>query len=139
MLSVILFATKVTLTGSSAILNIPYVEDQNEMAEYYSKADVYVHLSREDSFGKVIIEAMACGTPVVVYDSTACPELVEDGSGYVVDVGNVAEVYDRVLQIKEIGSENFRKACVSKAKKYEKNLLIEQTYEFYEAMIKLDR
>ena len=118
------------------VSSIPYVEDQNELANYYSKADVYVHLSREDSFGKVIIEAMACGTPVVVYDSTACPELVKNGCGYVVDVGNVNEICKRVLQIREIGSEYFKEACVSSAKKFEKNLLIEKTYKFYEVMIK---
>ena len=118
------------------VSSIPYVEDQNELANYYSKADVYVHLSREDSFGKVIIEAMACGTPVVVYDSTACPELVKNGCGYVVDVGNLNEICKRVLQIREIGSEYFKEACVSSAKKFEKNLLIEKTYKFYEAMIK---
>lgn len=118
------------------IVNIPYVQDQNELALYYSNADVYVHLSREDSFGKVIVEAMACGTPVIVYNSTACPELVGCECGFVADVGDLDTVCDSILKIKITGSEKYKNACVSRAKKFEKNFLMEQTYKFYETMIK---
>ena len=78
---------KVVLVGGTSspdcipgtIIHIPYIKSASEMAEIYSFADVYVHLSTEDTFGKVIAEAMACGTPVVVYNSTACPEVVGHG------------------------------------------------------------
>lgn len=118
------------------ILNIPYVQDQNELASYYSSADVYVHLSREDSFGKVIVEAMACGTPVIVYNSTACPELVGRGCGFVADVGDLNAVRDGIIRIMNIGTEKFKNACVSSVKKFDKNLLIKKTYGFYETIIK---
>ena len=118
------------------IINIPYIKDQNELASYYSNADVYVHLSREDSFGKVIVEAMACGTPVIVYNSTACPELVEHECGFVVDVGDLNAICDGIIRIMKIGSEKFKRACVNRAENFEKNFLIEKTYKLYETMIK---
>ncbi len=56
------------------IIHIPYRSSQMELAIAYSLADVYVHLSIQDTFGLVIGEAMACGTIPVTYNSTACSE-----------------------------------------------------------------
>lgn len=56
------------------IIHIPYISSQTELATAYSLADVYVHLSMQDTFGLVIGEAMACGTIPITYNSTACSE-----------------------------------------------------------------
>ena len=57
---------------------IPYGRTNNrtELAELYSAADLFVNPSRQETFGLTTAEAMACGTPAVVYDLTACPEVV---------------------------------------------------------------
>ena len=60
------------------IIHIPYISSQMELAIAYSLADVYVHLSIQDTFGLVIGEAMACGTIPVTYNSTACSETPSD-------------------------------------------------------------
>lgn len=57
------------------IYHIPYTSNSQELAAIYSLAEAYVHFSVEDTFGKVIAEAMACGTPPIVFNSTACPEI----------------------------------------------------------------
>jgi len=57
------------------IVGITRTENQQELAQLYSGADVFVNPSKEETFGLVTAEAMACGTPVVVYDSTACAEI----------------------------------------------------------------
>ncbi|MCR4614110.1 MAG: glycosyltransferase [Bacteroidaceae bacterium] len=57
------------------ILHIPYIEGNEELSTAYSMADSYVHLSVEDTFGKVIAEAMCCGTVPITFDSTACGEI----------------------------------------------------------------
>lgn len=56
------------------IIRIPYTSDTCELAVLYSLADAYIHFSVEDTFGKVIAEAMACETVPIVFNSTACPE-----------------------------------------------------------------
>ena len=91
----------------SNIIHIPYVENTEELAKLYSNADVYVHLSREDTFGKVIAEALSCGTPAIVYNATGCPEIVGEGCGYVVDKGAIEEVKSKILTIKQVGKENY--------------------------------
>src|SRR5216117_2060435 len=50
----------------------------NELAAAYASADVFVFPSTTDTFGNVILEAQACGLPVVVSDSGGPKELVED-------------------------------------------------------------
>lgn len=56
------------------IISLPVIADVDRLAALYSAADLVLNVSHEESFGLVTIEALACGTPVVVYDTTACPE-----------------------------------------------------------------
>jgi putative colanic acid biosynthesis glycosyltransferase len=90
---------------------IPYIHDISTMAEIYSMADVYVHLSVEDTFGKVIAEALSCGTPSIVYNSTACPELIGKGCGFVVEKKNVTAIYAAIQQIKTDGKISYSEKC----------------------------
>lgn len=113
------------------IVCIPYADEPEKLSQIYNKADVYVHLAREDSFGKVIIEAMACGTPVIVYNSTAYPEIVKDGSGYVTEVGNLEQVYCSIQNVKHNGKKYYLDACVQCASKYEKQSIIDATFRHY--------
>lgn len=61
------------------------VRDPVKLSEYYSMADVFLNPSVQETFGKTTAEAMSCGTPVIVYNTTACTELVGPGCGEVVD------------------------------------------------------
>ena len=47
---------------------------QQKLIEFYSASDVFFNPSVEETFGLVTAEAIACGTPAVVMDATACPE-----------------------------------------------------------------
>jgi glycosyltransferase involved in cell wall biosynthesis len=61
-----------------------------ELAHYYQQADVFVFPSRWDTFGLVMIEAMACGTPVAAYPVQGPIDVVEQ---------NVTGVMDESLEI----------------------------------------
>ena len=93
------------------IIHIPYLESKEKLAEAYSFADVYVHLSTEDTFGKVIAEAMSCGTPAIVYNSTACPEIVGEECGYIVEKRNLMEVYEKLKKIQCVGKSFYSLTC----------------------------
>lgn len=56
------------------IIHIPYINGSSELAVAYTMAEAYIHLSVEDTFGKVIAEAMTCGTIPITFNSTACGE-----------------------------------------------------------------
>lgn len=95
----------------NAIIHIKETHDVQEMVEYYSMADVFVHLSPEESFGMVTAEALACGTPAIVINSTANPELVGDGCGYISNTSNADEIMKYVQNIREAGKSSFSKNC----------------------------
>ena len=50
-----------------------------DMPALYRSADAFLHLSRDESFGNVFVEAMACGTPVVAYDLPRTRWIVGNG------------------------------------------------------------
>ena len=66
------------------ITHVARTDDAAELATYYSLAQVFVNPSRFETFGLTTAEALACGTPAVVYDVTACPELIGPGTGAIV-------------------------------------------------------
>lgn len=56
--------------------NIPYVTDPHEMALYYSSSDLYLYPTLADNCPLVVLEAMACGLPILTFDTGGVPELV---------------------------------------------------------------
>ncbi len=62
-------------TIEAPLIHIPHIDGYKELSAAYSMAEAYVHLSVEDTFGKVIAEAMSCGTVPITFNSTACGEV----------------------------------------------------------------
>lgn len=86
----------------------------DELAELYSAADVFITFSLEETFGKVSAEALSCGTPVICYDSTANPEIVGDGCGYVVPKNDFEGILNAVKKCVKTAKQLFlgvRKFC----------------------------
>ena len=53
-------------------------KEYQKIIEIYTAADVFLNLSVEETFGLTTVEAIACNTPVIVYDATALSEVVTD-------------------------------------------------------------
>ena len=86
----------------------------------------------EDTFGKVIVEAMACGTPAIVYGITGCAEIVSKNSGYVVKVGNIESIINKIQLIKTNNKKYYTKSCIENVKSrfsYDRNAI--QLIELY--------
>ena len=95
----------------AGITHVPTTHDQHELAEWYSAADVLVSLSKEESFGKVAAEALACGTPVISLNSTASPELVGEGCGMAVDSADADTVLRAIDRLRSAGKASMSRAC----------------------------
>jgi asparagine synthase (glutamine-hydrolysing) len=66
---------------------------ESDKADHYRLADVFLLLSRGEGFGIVLLEAMACGVPVIASSADGSREAVRGGSlGQVVDPGNPAQI-----------------------------------------------
>jgi len=63
------------------VTRIPYCRDNHTLASYIASADAFVHAGTHETFGLVVLEAMACGRPVVAMRAGALPELVDPAAG----------------------------------------------------------
>ncbi|MGM9642822.1 MAG: glycosyltransferase [Eubacteriales bacterium] len=87
------------------IIGIQRTNSTGELAEIYTAADVFVNTSKEETFGMTTIEALACGTQVIVYKDTACEEIANEYGGIVVEQ-NLEELKDAVLKLLSKNYEN---------------------------------
>jgi alpha-1,6-mannosyltransferase len=63
------------------ITRLPYCRDNRELASYFTAADAFVHAGTHETFGLVILEALACARPVVAMRAAAIPELLDERAG----------------------------------------------------------
>lgn len=84
------------------IVALPRTSTPQELAAAYTAADVFFNPTTEDNYPTVNLEAEACGTPVVTYDTGGCRETVKDGLSVVVgsyeDALNSLEVFGGVIR-----------------------------------------
>jgi glycosyltransferase involved in cell wall biosynthesis len=77
--------------GRALIRFVPFESNPKVVALYYQAADIYVHAARADTFPNTVLEALACGTPVVATAVGGIPEQVDDGQdGFLVPAGDAA-------------------------------------------------
>lgn len=121
---------------SDNMIGMGKTKSQDELAALYALADVVTSLSVSESMGMTPVEGFACGTPAVVYDNTAQPELVTTETGLVVKTGDVKSVRGAVLEIGEKGKPHYSKACRERAAKYfSKDYNFKQYIELYDKLL----
>jgi glycosyltransferase involved in cell wall biosynthesis len=83
--------------GAARIEFLPY---RDSLAECYQAADVYLHAARADTFPTTIIEALACGVPVVATAVGGIPEQILDGeTGFLVPAGDAPALAERLARL----------------------------------------
>ncbi len=97
---------------------IPATDSTEALAGLYSASDVYISLSREESFGKTVAEALACGTPVIAFASTALPELLGKDCGHLVMEHTLTGVFQSLQEVRSRGKEYYSCHCVSYAREH---------------------
>ena len=93
------------------IIPISRIENKSELAKYYSMADILLNLSYAETFGMTTAEALACGTPGISYNRTACPEVLSQDTGIIVDAGNIGQVAEAIETIKKRDKQFYSYKC----------------------------
>ncbi len=106
------------------IIGIIRTNSAKELAEIYSSVDVFVNPTLEDNFPTTNLESLACGTPVITFDTGGSIECVDKDTGFVVEKGNLDKlVYIiRMFRLDFTRHTQMRKNCVARARQlYDKN------------------
>ena len=120
----------------------PYVNDvlflgkQENLAELYAISDLKLLLSQQESFGLVLLEAMACGVPCIGSAVGGIPEVIEHGvDGYLVEQGDTDAVAGYAIDLlnDEEKLQSFREAAIrAVSEKFHSSKIVEQYENMYE-------
>lgn len=115
---------------------IGHTANRKELAELYSIADVFVNPSRMETFGLVTAEALACGTPAVVYNNTGTAELIGDDCGILVEDGNTQKLIEAAQKILADKKEKYSANCIKRVKTlFNKTDLLSKHLDVYRKLV----
>ena len=117
------------------IVSIACTQCQEELAEIYTAADIFVNPTLEDNFPTVNIEALACGTPVVTYQTGGSPESITEDCGRVVSYGDYDELKRTILEMRDM-KKSMQNNCLKRAKLYGQGMAYKKYVELYRQLLK---
>lgn len=111
-------------------------QDKAELQALYAMSDVFFNPTYEDNFPTTLMESLACGTPIVTYDTGGCAEAVSETSGFVVDKGDVSDAIRKIRQICEAPSCDYSPECRAKAmKEMDEHRMLQEYWNLYQRIL----
>lgn len=112
------------------ILSINRTKDRRELAEIYSAADVFVNPTKEENYPTVNMEALACGTPVITFDTGGSGEIPNQECGITIPYGNT---YEMIKEVKRVCSQKpySQENCLRRAKQFDVNFFYQKYKQLY--------
>jgi len=98
------------------ILGIEKTNNAEQLAEIYTASDVFLNPTLEDNFPTTNLEAMACGTPVITYNTGGSPESIDEKCGFVVEKGDFESLIPVLDTLRTRGKEEYSERCKDRAK-----------------------
>jgi glycosyltransferase involved in cell wall biosynthesis len=123
------------------VINLGYADSDQLKAIFFSAADLFVVPTRADNFPVVLLESMACGTPVVSYRIGGVPDTVHPGvTGYLAEPENADDLAEGILQLVEDDRlrESMGEKCRHLAvKEYRLELQVQRYIALYQQLAQL--
>ena len=102
--------------GNVTRMFFPYQKELSDIAAFFQAADLYLHAARAENYPNVVMEALACGTPVLATEVGGVPEqIIEGETGWVVPFEGQKEMADKVIELEsnrplliEVGNRAFQ-------------------------------
>src|SRR5699024_7620259 len=116
------------------IISIHRTQNQEELAEIYSAATLFVNPTREENYPTVNMEALACGTPIITFNTGGSPEIISEQTGIVVPVDDLDAIEHAIIKVCE---ENLfdKKDCIELSKKFDMNLKYREYMSLYREVL----
>jgi alpha-1,6-mannosyltransferase len=120
------------LPASSRVIRLPFQRNPQALAGVLASCDLLVHPGDQETFGLVVLEAMACGVPVVGMAAGGVSELVDSNTGALVKPGSAAALAEGIRHLyhserADLGANARRRVL----EKYDWNLIIPQLIAQY--------
>jgi glycosyltransferase involved in cell wall biosynthesis len=126
--------------GNIILQEIPFKNDVKSIVEYYQAADLYIHTSKDETFGMSILEAMSCGLPVITTNIGALSELIEDKkSGLLIPKNDAKKMADGIIHLLndhgmyDMISHESRERVLNK---YSIEVMIDSHIKYYQDVLK---
>lgn len=116
-------------TIPAAITGIERTNNVQELAQIYTAADVFFNPTYEDNYPTTNLEAIACGTPVITYDTGGSPESMGNENGAVVGKGNLNDAWSSLLH-----AVGYKKPFSADCRKYDKTQRFGDYYRLYQQL-----
>ena len=116
------------------IISIHRTNNQKELAEIYSSADLFINPTREENYPTVNMEAIACGTPVVTFKTGGSPEIIDDKTGRVVECNDVDNLIKEIIDICE-NQKIKRENCIKRGKEFDSHGRFQLYLNLYKSSI----
>lgn len=110
-------------------------ENVGELAQLYRDADVYVNATLEDNFPTTNLEALACGTPVITFETGGSGEALNETCGIVVDKGNLQALEENIRMVCETKPFSSQ-ACRARALAFERGARYRDYIALYQDLAK---
>jgi len=124
-------------TKNRNFMTLDYIKDKNVMSKYLSAFDVFLYPTRGDTFGLTSAEALACGTPVVTYDTDALSEIVtHKETGYIAKYGDTEDAKMGIEYILNLSTEDYTNMGRKAEEKVVKDFSTEKMYKEYFTLYK---
>jgi L-malate glycosyltransferase len=116
---------------------------QENLAELYSISDLKLLLSEKESFGLVLIEAMACGVPTIGTNVGGIPEVIEDGvDGYICELGDIKDIANKAINVLsdiELHQKMSNQAIKSVQQKFNSERIVNNYEDLYYSILSKKR
>ncbi|MBL4954158.1 N-acetyl-alpha-D-glucosaminyl L-malate synthase BshA [Neobacillus sp. OS1-32] len=112
-----------------------FLGKQENLEELYSISDLMLLLSQKESFGLVLLEAMACGVPCIGTNIGGIPEVIQDGeTGFICELGNISDIANKAISLLEDSQlhQQFSHQSIKLAEtKFKSEAIVQQYEELY--------
>lgn len=115
----------------SNIISVHRTNNQKELAEIYSSAYVLINPTREDNYPTVNMESIACGTPVITFNTGGSPEILTEKTGIVTKDKTAQSI---LVELDNVGKIN-REDCVEAAKRFDMNEKFNEYIKLYKEVM----
>lgn len=114
---------------------IPQTNNKQELIDLYSSAHVLIQPTLDDNLPTVNIESIACGTPVITYNTGGSPEIIDDKTGLVVKKGDYKKLAETINEVKENYSFKIDD-CLNRSKQFSTEVMVDNYFQLYKEILK---